>query len=258
MPELPDLEVFSRNLTKHLKGKRIAKVVCNSKKLNVSPARLNKDLQDNTVKNFTREGKELYLNTREGNILALHLMLHGQLALSDNDEKPRHVILQLVFSDGSSLSLTDYQGAAKPTLNPDEKEAPDALDKKANAAYFSKEFTGKRTSVKNMLMDQSFIRGIGNAYADEILWKSGISPFSIAGKIPPDKIKALVKAIKSVVKQAEKQILKADPDIISGEIRDFLSVHNAKKSNTPTGTPIKKKATGGRKTYYTDEQKLYA
>lgn len=258
MPELPDLEVFSRNLTKRLKGKNITKVVCNSKKLNVPPAKLNKDLHDNTIKDFTRKGKELYITTRQGNTLALHLMLHGQLVLSDNDEKPKHVILQLVFSDGSSLSLTDYQGAAKPTLNPEEKDAPDALDKKAGADYFSKEFAGKKTSVKNMLMDQSFIRGIGNAYADEILWKAGISPFSVAGKIPPNKIKAIVKAIKSVIKQAEKEILKADPDIISGEIRDFLSVHNAKKTKSPTGASIKKKATGGRKTYYTDEQELYS
>jgi formamidopyrimidine-DNA glycosylase len=47
-------------------------------------------------------------------------------------------------------------------------------------------------------------------------------------------------------------------DIISGEIRDFLAVHNAKKSQSPTGVPISTKVTGGRKTNYTNEQELYS
>ncbi len=257
MPELPDLEVFSKNLTKKLKGKTISKITAKTKKLNVSSAVLNKTLPGNSIKSFKREGKELYIHTKEGNTLALHLMLHGKLVVSDDKEKPKHLILQLVFTDDSSFSLTDYQGAAKPTLNPEEKETPDALDKKANAAYYSKVFAGKKTSVKKMLMDQSVIQGIGNAYADEILWKARVSPFSAAGKIPSDKIKELATAIKCVVKHAEKEILKAEPHILSGEIRDFLAIHNAKKTKSPTGATIKKKAVGGRKTYYTDEQVVY-
>jgi formamidopyrimidine-DNA glycosylase len=82
-------------------------------------------------------------------------------------------------------------------------------------------------------MDQHVIRGIGNAYADEILWDAGISPFSISNKIPGKKIDALVKSIKSVLKEAEKEIVKRDPGIISGEVRDFLKIHNAKKTHSP-------------------------
>jgi formamidopyrimidine-DNA glycosylase len=107
------------------------------------------------------------------------------------------------------------------------------------------------------LLDQNAIRGIGNAYADEILWDAGISPFSISNKIPDTKLKALAKSIKSVLQDAEKQISKSNPDIIGGEIRDFLKIHNSKKKESPTGAPIKFAMVSSRKTYYTDEQELF-
>ena len=115
-----------------------------------------------------------------------------------------------------------------------------------------------RAIVKNVLLDQKVIRGIGNAYADEILWDAGISPFSISNKIPTASIKALVKSIKHVLEHAEKQIKKTNPDIISGEVRDFLLIHNAKKDKSPSGAAILQKTAGGRKTYYTDEQELFS
>ena len=111
--------------------------------------------------------------------------------------------------------------------------------------------------VKSVLLDQHIIRGIGNAYADEILWDAGISPFSISNKIPAAEVKALMKSIKSVLQHAEKSIVKSHPDIISGEIRDFMLIHNSKKDKSPTGAPIQVKSVGARKTYYTDEQKLF-
>ena len=106
-------------------------------------------------------------------------------------------------------------------------------------------------------MDQHIIRGIGNAYADEILWAARISPLSASSKIPADKIKKLLSSIKSVLKNAEKQILKAEPDKISGELRDFLKVHNSKKKKSPTGGEILIITLNSRKTYYTDEQEEF-
>jgi formamidopyrimidine-DNA glycosylase len=106
-------------------------------------------------------------------------------------------------------------------------------------------------------MDQKVIRGIGNAYADEILWHALISPLSVCNKIPEDKIKTLAKSIKTVLHDAIKKILKSHPDIIKGEVRDFLVIHNSSKKKSPTGAEIKQTTIGGRKTYYTDEQELY-
>ena len=106
-------------------------------------------------------------------------------------------------------------------------------------------------------MDQKIIRGIGNAYADEILWHAGISPFSVSNKIPDVAIKKLAKSIKVVFSKAEKMILKTDPEIIGGEVRDFLDIHNADKTHSPTGARIQKDDSSGRKTYYTSEQTLW-
>lgn len=107
------------------------------------------------------------------------------------------------------------------------------------------------------MLDQKNIKGIGNAYADEILWDSLIDPSSVSNRIPDNKIKALAKSVKTVLLNAIKQILKTHPDIISGEVRDFLNIHNSKKKQSPGDAPIKQKMIGGRKTYYTDEQELF-
>jgi formamidopyrimidine-DNA glycosylase len=256
MPELPDLQVFSSNLDKALKGKTVEKVsVPVKQKLNVSVATLTKKLKGQRIKHVYRDGKELHISFGD-NVLALHLMLHGNLYLFEDKNDHRHTVLSLHFSDHTGLALTDWQRAATPTLNPAEREAPDALSKDVNGKRL-KEMLQRKTAIKALLLDQKIIRGIGNAYADEILWDARIAPTSVSNKIPDAKVKALARSIKKVLTQAEKQIRKANPAIITGEIRDFLSIHNAKKKESPTGAAIRHSTAGGRKTYYTDEQEVF-
>ena len=112
--------------------------------------------------------------------------------------------------------------------------------------------------VTTFLFDQKVIRGIGNAYADEILWQAKISPFSVSNRIPAAKVRDLLKSIGKVLNNAEKKILKSHPDIIHGEVRDFLDIHHPKKQKSPTGAMIRTTQAASRRTYYTDEQELYA
>ncbi len=257
MPELPDLQVFSANLNKTLKGKTITKVdIPVTQKLNVSAAELKKALTGQSIKKVYREGKQLHISFSNDDILALHLMLNGNMHLFEKTNHNKHTILALSFDDDTGLALTDWQSAATVTLNPEPNKVPDALSKEIDF-QFLKELLQTRTAIKKLLLDQKKLRGIGNAYADEILWDAGIAPSSISNKIPDDYVKALEKSIKKVLTDAEKQILKTNPDIISGEVRDFMIVHNFKKTHTPTGALIKHETTGGRKTYYTDEQILF-
>ncbi len=114
-----------------------------------------------------------------------------------------------------------------------------------------------RAQIKTLLMDQHVIGGIGNAYADEILYEAGIAPQSIANKIPKEHANKLAKAIKAVLHFAEKQILKERPDIISGEMRDFMKVHNSNAKEDGKGNKIIKGKIGGRITYYTEEQQVF-
>ena len=251
MPELPDLQAFSHNLQKILAGKTVKKIeVPNAKKLNVSVHELNEVLCGQKLEKVYREGKELHIKFSKGDVLGLHLMLHGKLFLFDTKNDNKYSIIELHFDDGSGLVLTDFQGIATPTLNPEKKDVPDALD--ADAERLAK----TKTNIKTALLDQKIMRGVGNAYADEILWHARISPFSISSKIPEAKLKDLVKAIKSVLEDAEQNILKSNPDIINGEVRDFMDIHNSKKKHSPTGAAIIINE-ASRKTYYTDEQELF-
>lgn len=255
MPELPDLQVFARNLDKKLSDKTLKAVtVLPAAKLNVTHNALQDKLHGQKLEKVYRSGKELYFKFSKGDVLAMHLMLHGKLYLFEKENEQKYSLIELLFTDGTGLVLTDFQKAAKPTLNPADNHVPDAGE--LNIDYLKEKLSKKKTSVKTVLLDQKLIRGIGNAYADEILWDARISPFSIANKIPGDKVKDLLKSIEKVLKDAEQQIIKSNPEIIAGEVRDFMLIHNAKKKQSPTGKEILVEK-DSRKTYYTEEQVLY-
>jgi formamidopyrimidine-DNA glycosylase len=255
MPELPDLQAFSHNLDKKFGGKTVKEIIIvNAKKLNVSHQQLKDTLEGQKLDKVYREGKELYLKFENGDVLALHLMLHGKLFLFDGKNENKYPIIELHFTDDTGLVLTDFQGIANPTLNPEEKESPDAMA--IDADFLKTRLVKTKTNIKTVLLDQKIIRGIGNAYADEILWHAGLSPFSVSNKIPEAKLKDLTHAIHDVLKNAEKAILKSNPEIINGEVRDFMLIHNSKKTHSPKGAEIKVKE-ASRKTYYTDEQELF-
>ena len=258
MPELPDLEVFSRNLNKQLSGKQVKAIeILNPKKLNVSVKEFRKALEKDKISKIYREGKELYIVFDKGNVVSLHLMLNGELHLYEDQEAPKSTLLVFTFDDDRNLALSDFRGLARFTLNPVADDTPDALSKAVDQHFFQQVFSGKKAAVKNILLDQHIVRGIGNAYADEILWEARISPFSSAELIPEKKLKDLSEAVQEVLSAAIKKISADHPDLISGEIRDFLKIHHPKKTHSPTGETIQIKKAGARKTYYTDEQQLY-
>jgi formamidopyrimidine-DNA glycosylase len=183
------------------------------------------ELQDSqegaALEKVERIGKELHFIFNNKHVLGLHLMLQEQLTLS-KEEQPKSLITSLKFDDGIFLSLTDFQAAATPTSDPKENKTPDALE--IDSKNLKEKLSKTSTSVKTALTDQKIVRGIGNAYADEILWDARLSPFSASNKILANKADALAKSIKEVLEHAEKQILKERPDIITGEYRDFMEV----------------------------------
>jgi len=254
MPELPDLQVFSHNLTKLFKNKKLEKITVHGK-ANVPEKQLQETLEGLELTKVVRAGKQLHFEFEKGHTLGMHLMLHGQLYAFDNKNEQKFSVAELLFKGGKGLALTDFQKAANLTLDPEPTDVPDALD--ADMAYLTKKLSATRTAVKTVLMDQHVLRGIGNAYADEILYDAKLSPFSSSNKIPEEKVKQLAHSITKVLKHAEELTLKDHPDIISGEFRDFLQVHQPKKKTTPAGETIHQKPVGSRKTYYTDGQELF-
>lgn len=259
MPELPDLQVFSRNLHKTLAGKVIRKVKVpdNKKSESVNIKELQIAIEGQVLLTVFREGKQLRFIFKNGRVLGIHMMLRGQLFLFDKKNDQKNTIIEIYFTDNSGLALTDPQRKATISLDPKESDAPDALSTRVNVKYLHDSVSNKKAPIKKVLLDQTIIRGIGNAYADEILWNAGISPFSIACNIPPHKINDLNKSIKKVLKDAEKQLAQLHPGIITGEYREFLVIHNSAKKKSPTGAPIVQEIKGRTKTYFTKEQERY-
>jgi formamidopyrimidine-DNA glycosylase len=256
MPELPDLQVFAKNLNSIFSGKKLQLIkIINNKKIKDDQAELSKSLEKNILQSIYRSGKELRLQFANNVLLGMHLMLHGNLYLFEKSNDNKFTIAELHF-DNRGLALTDWQEMATIKLNPEDKNGIDALSKQLDYNYLKAALQSK-AKIKNLITNQDVIRGIGNAYADEILWEAKISPFSISGAISENKIYCLEKAIKNVLTNAEKQIVKKHPDIITGEIRDFLKIHTKGKKESPTGALIKSEKKAGRITYYTDEQELF-
>lgn len=257
MPEIPDLEIFSRNLEQKLKGKKLMKIsVSKGLRQKHSGPALNKLYAGKLLKKVYRDGKQLRILFSNKEVMGIHLMLHGALVLMQKGEKAAHALVTMDFEDGTRLQITDFHRMANIFPEPGKYEAPDVMSPDLTTKYLVKEFAASNKSVKDLMLDQNVMRGLGNAYIDEILWEAGISPFSTSSKVPADRIKKLPALIRKILRQSEKEIMKRDPDMIGGRIRDFLRIHNSKKEKSPTGHTILK-TTGSRKTYYTDEQVLY-
>ena len=256
MAELPDLTVFAQILNHRFKGKILQKLeVTEPRKLNVDVKVLKDALENQKLTNVTREGKTLQFHFSNDHVLGLHLMLRGELVALEDDEKARFQILAFHFANGEGFAVIDLQKQATPTLNPKPAMAPDALllDKTAFIDLVAK----KRTVIKTLLMDQKTVRGIGNSYADEILYHAGVSPFSTARAIPAEQAQKIFNSIKIVLQKAIKDIGEANGSELKGELKDFMTVHNPSLKETKKGEPIKTDKIGGRTTYYTDQQQLY-
>ena len=261
MPELPDLEVFKENVFNRLTSKKLLDVnVCNAMKVNASPQIFAEEICGKTLLTINRAGKELLFVFPGDKAVSAHLMLQGKISILDGSEgmdKIAAKIFAFRFEE-QTIVFSDFDGLCSIKYPPIAGKAPDAFDEAFTPAYLLAIAKKKpRTNVKAFLIDQNIVRGIGNAYADEILWDAMISPHSAVGKIPDDILEKLYDSIHSVLRDAILQIKAISPDIISGEVRSFLKVHNRALKTTETGARIRVEKIASKTTYYTDEQVLY-
>jgi formamidopyrimidine-DNA glycosylase len=259
MPEIPDLVIFRDNLNKMLKGKTLENIESYDVK-GPQTEDLKQALKDQKLKEIIREGKELHFHFANKHILALHLMLTGKLKLEKTEKKPGNAVVLLQFEPDIYLYVVDRPGYIRAflKLDPEPSEVPDVYDEAFTYKFFAEKLDKhKKMAIKSLMTDGKIIRGLGNAYVDEILWESKVSPMSKAGNLPEEVAKTIYKNIRKVLDKAEKYIRSVSPDTINDKVRDFLSVHNYKKTETPTGYPIIRAKVGGRDTFYTEEQVEY-
>ncbi|MCI9141924.1 MAG: hypothetical protein HFH87_04780 [Lachnospiraceae bacterium] len=261
MPELPDLQVFSKNLMKRIAHREIVSAeLLNRSRVNVDGDTVRAKLLQTKIADIVRKGKELYFQLENDEVFSVHLMLSGRFHICAPEEAAGipYKILSIGFEGEESLVISDFQSLCKVTFNPVETNVPDALGENFTLAYLQNAVRrNQRKNIKAFLIDQSIVKGIGNAYADEILWKANISPKSTAGKIPEARLAELYAAVADVLKDAITNIERISPDIISGEERSFLKVHNSRKRYTDEGDRILVQKIAAKTTYYTERQQLF-
>jgi len=261
MPELPDLEVFKGNIYKRLTSKRLVNAhVFNLRKVTTPQSIFASELAGRELTAINRFGKELLFDFADGKIVTAHLMLSGHVTFVTNPTdlaNTRYKIFALEF-ENETMVFSDMGELCTIKYKPQRDGTPDAFGDDFTPEYFQKIAQKKAaTNIKAFLIDQKVVKGIGNAYADEILWHSRISPHCLVGKVPDEKVLELYNSIGTVLKDAVQSIKSIAPDIISGEERSFLQVHTRKKKQTATGFPIIIERVASKTTYFTKEQVLY-
>jgi formamidopyrimidine-DNA glycosylase len=223
MPELPEVETLKRELEKSLIGKKIKKVeILWPKAVSpLLPATFQKHLVDQKITGLNRRAKMLILNIGKEKHLAFHLKMTGQLIfVPQNDEivggghptndvqtPGKHTRLIFSFSNGDHLYFNDLRKFGWSRLlnreelkNSTKHYGPEPLGPDFTLEHFEnifKRYPGR--TVKQLLLDQTLIAGIGNIYADEAAFLSGVLPMRKAAKVSPKELKDLHKNIIAVL-----------------------------------------------------------
>ena len=235
MPELPDLENVKAVLNRSILNIPITSAEVRIPIVIRFPAKddFEAAMTGNSFTSVGRRGKYMLLNLKSGHIFAVNLMLTGHLQLCDKDEKPKHrTCWVLTLADGRQLRNYDQNLFGREYLVPDGnlslipnfmKMGPEALEitKPALVARLKK----KIGQIKNILVDEEVIAGIGNAYVDEILFEAGIYPFRKRTELSQDELEKIHDAIHLVIERATEHISKEMGDNIHVKIRDFLMEH---------------------------------
>lgn len=208
MPELPEVETIVRDLRQAgLEGRRIQKVRVRCAKLIVGcqPRSFAARLKDQILRKITRRGKQIVVQLSGGSTLLVHLRMTGQFALKPAGAPwEPHEHLALGLNDGQDLRYRDTRkfGRWRLTRHPAEdlrRLGPEPLDRAFRLASFATRLTAHRRLLKPLLLDQSFLAGLGNIYTDEALWEARLHPRRRADTLSRNEIRALFLAIRKIL-----------------------------------------------------------
>ena len=264
MPELPEVETTRRGIEPHVAGQRIRAIVVRQPQLRWLVPDSVQTAVGFEVQAVARRAKYLLLKTEAGTIV-LHLGMSGSLTVQDaNRAVEKHDHLDIVLESGCCLRLNDprrfgaclWQGAAEPELKLLQGLGPEPLSDAFDGERLF-ELSRKRTvAVKNFIMTNAVVVGVGNIYANEALFLSGIDPRKSAGKISRQKYLALAKNIQAVLARAIemggttlRDFLGADGK--PGYFRIELNVYGKTGEPCPNcGAPIRSIAIGQRNSFF--------
>ena len=180
MPELPEVETIKRELVKAVLGRKITEVCVHNPAVIRQPSteKFKKGLSGAGIKNILRKAKVLILELSNGKSLVIHLKMTGQLIYPGDGKKSR---VSFKLSDGKMLDFNDQRLFAELRLLDDwhnlkfiQGLGPEPFDLMVDR--FKEMLAAKKTKIKPLLMDQTFISGVGNLDAAEVLFRAKIHP----------------------------------------------------------------------------------
>jgi len=263
MPELPEVQTIVSGLRDKVIGKKIVSL----EELRPQTIRnfIGKDILDfGIISEISRRGKYIIIGTSERIIFIIHLRMTGKLIYNKEFEYLSfHARAIFLFSDETKLIFDDTRAFGKIDIYKQndkieslEKLGPEPLLEKYNEKYLQKIFHQRKSPVKNLLLNQSIVAGLGNIYVCEILYRAEVNPQVSGKKLLPKQIRKIVEKTKTVLGEA---ILHngttisdyRNVDDKTGEFQNFLRVYQKKKC--PKGHRIRKIKQAGRSTYYCPE-----
>jgi formamidopyrimidine-DNA glycosylase len=211
MPELPEVEVLVRHLRPLLRGKTIRAVqIRRERVIRPTPARKLKNvLRGAKFVELTRRGKFLLFQLRapQGRdtfTLVGHLGMTGRMfVLRPGESLPKHAAVVLDLGRGRFV-YEDQRYFGRLTLDGSsvERMGPEPLGADFTPAKFAQALAGSTRAIKVRLLDQDLVAGVGNIYASEALFRARIAPQLAAGKLQPSQVRALWRAIRTVLNEA--------------------------------------------------------
>ncbi len=257
MPELPEVETFARRLKPYLVGKTIlsADLLWARTLAFPTPKKFKQQIKGQTILDVGRRAKYLNIQLSDFNLL-IHLRMSGDLSLRDSTIRAElHDRLILKLSDGKSLVFNDTRkfGRVWLTANPEEvlgKLGPEPLGADFTIQWLHAALHNKRRRLKPLLLDQTFIAGLGNIYTDEALHLAKIHPLALSHKITTKQAKALHEAIHQVLNEGIRRNGASFDWVYRGGEFEFRVYGRTDEKCPVCGTKIKRILVGQRSTHY--------
>jgi len=291
MPELPEVETTVRDLQKIILGRKIEDVWSDFPKMIKRPKTLGqfkKEIIGRKIQKIWRRGKNILFDLSDNKTLLIHQKLTGHLLygtwnIKHGTWKPgkkgpleekinAYIHLLFILDNGKMLALSDLRKFAKVELwlSPELVESeefknlgPEPLEKSFTFQKFKECLEGERGKIKQVLMDQTVIAGIGNIYSDEILFKARVHPFRETKRLSDEELERIYQAMRKILAKAieVKGESISDYRTLSGEKGGFDLLRKVYRREgercSRCGTVIKRAKIGGRSAHYCPQcQKL--
>jgi formamidopyrimidine-DNA glycosylase len=272
MPELPEVETIRRDLQGEVVGRKIKSVeVRNGRTVRRHPSakHFRARLEGHTVTGIGRSGKYLLLGLEDGDTLVVHLGMSGQLqrAKSAKEAKAPHTHAVITFTQGGQLRFVDPRTFGELFVSSPVEGGPkvpelahlgfDPLEDVMSWERFWVLLASHKAGLKALLMDQEFVAGIGNMYADEILFAAGLRYDRLSDSLSSQEVRRLyrsmVETLTEAVKRRGSSLADEQYRDLFGEVGDYQGQHQAydregQACRRCRSTIIRVKS-GGRSTY---------